>query len=38
MAGKPGLAVNPSSAGAESYQEIADALLALAREGVAHGA
>ncbi|HYH37559.1 MAG TPA: AAA family ATPase [Azospirillum sp.] len=38
MAGKPGLAINPNSAGAESYAEIADALLALAREGVRHGA
>ncbi|MGQ9370214.1 AAA family ATPase [Azospirillum sp. ST 5-10] len=38
MAGRPGLAINPNSAGAESYQEIADALLELAKEGVRHGA
>jgi len=43
MAGKPGLAVNPNSAGAESYREIARALLDLARldsakQEVRHGA
>jgi chromosome partitioning protein len=38
MAGKPGLAINPNSAGAESYREIADALLALAHEGECHAA
>lgn len=38
MAGRPGLAINPNSAGAESYAEIAEALLSLAREGVRHGA
>jgi chromosome partitioning protein len=38
MAGKPGLAVNPNSAGAESYGEIAAALLALAKQEVRHGA
>ncbi|WP_448191595.1 AAA family ATPase [Azospirillum sp. sgz301742] len=38
MAGRPGLAINPNSAGAESYAEIASALLNLAREGVRHGA
>ncbi len=38
MAGQPGLAYNANSAGAESFREIADALLALAKEGVRHGA
>lgn len=38
LAGRPGLSMNPNSAGAESYQEIADALLALARAEVRHGA
>jgi chromosome partitioning protein len=38
MAGRPGLAINPNSAGAESYAEIASALLNLAKEGVRHGA
>ncbi len=43
MAGRPGLAINPNSAGAESYQEIADALLVLindetGRGGMTHGA
>ena len=38
MAGRPGLAINPNSAGAESYAEIADALLALAGEEMRHGA
>ncbi|WP_114856660.1 MULTISPECIES: AAA family ATPase [Azospirillum] len=38
MAGRPGLAYNPNSAGAESYREIADALLALAGEEMRHGA
>ncbi|MBK1840626.1 AAA family ATPase [Azospirillum sp. YIM B02556] len=38
LAGRPGLAVNPNSAGAESYQEIAAALLSLARAEVNHGA
>jgi len=38
MAGRPGLAVNPNSAGAESYREIARALLALAKQEVRHGA
>jgi len=38
MAGRPGLAINPNSAGAESYREIAAALLELAKEGARHGA
>ena len=38
MAGRPGLAINPNSAGAESYAEIAEALLTLARTEVRHGA
>lgn len=38
MAGKPGLAINPNSAGAESYAEIAEALLASARMEERHGA
>jgi len=36
MAGKPGLAINPNSAGAESFREIADALIALDRKGTHH--
>ncbi|MEI6559457.1 MAG: AAA family ATPase [Rhodospirillaceae bacterium] len=37
MAGRPGLAINPNSAGAESFREIAEALIALGREGAQHG-
>ncbi len=36
MAGRPGLAINPNSAGAESYQEIANALLELGKEAINH--
>jgi chromosome partitioning protein len=38
MAGRPGLAINPNSAGAESFREIADALLALGGKEARHGA